>query len=76
MDFATEDHLKHELYSADKNFRKLVDEHRKLETRLTAIASLQHPTEDEIEEEANLKRRKLAIKDEIYSILEEHSQGH
>ena len=76
MNNATEDHLKHELYNSDNNFRSLVDQHRKFEARLTELTALPHPTEQEIEEEGELKRKKLAIKDQIYAIIEEHAKGH
>lgn len=72
MDTANETRLRNELYNKDNRFRALVDKHRKYEKRLNELASLAHPNEQEIEEESKLKRKKLAIKDEIYGILEQH----
>lgn len=72
MDTANDSYLKHELYKKDNRFRALVDKHRKYEKRLEELASLAHPNEEEIEEESKLKRKKLAVKDEIYGILEQY----
>lgn len=72
MNTAHDNHLNHELYNKDNRFRTLVDKHRKYEKRLEELASLAHPNEQEIEEESELKRKKLAVKDEIYAILEQH----
>lgn len=72
MNTANDSYLKHELYNNDNRFRALVDKHRKYKKRLEELASLAHPNEQEIEEESELKRKKLAVKDEIYGILEQH----
>jgi len=76
MDTATQDNLNHELYNADPEFRSLVDAHRKYERRLEELAALQHPTEKELAEEAELKLKKLSAKDRIFAILDEHGKGH
>ncbi len=75
MDTATQDNLKHELYNANPEFRSLVDAHRKYEQRLQELAALQHPTEKELAEEAEIKVKKLSAKDRIFALLEEHEKG-
>jgi len=75
MDAATEDHLKHELYDSDPNFRALVKEHQSYESRLNELNALTHPTEAEIKEEGEIKKKKLAVKEKIYAIIEQHGEG-
>lgn len=72
MEIATSDFTQHELYNTDSEFRALVDRHRRYEARLADLNKLPHPTELEIEEEADLKRKKLATKDQLHNILEKH----
>jgi uncharacterized protein YdcH (DUF465 family) len=72
MDATTEDHLKHELYDIDPMFRALVKEHRSYESRLEELAAITHPTEAELSEEAEIKVKKLAVKEKIYAIIQAH----
>lgn len=60
--------LKEYLFNHDSQYRELVAEHSKYEERLTELTSLIHPNEDELMEEALLKKKKLYIKDQMETI--------
>jgi uncharacterized protein YdcH (DUF465 family) len=60
--------LKDYLFNHDAQFRELVTEHRKYDERLTELTSLLHPNEDELIEEAILKKKKLYLKDQMEQI--------
>ncbi len=74
MDNATTDSLKEQLMKENSAFRDLVSQHQKYEERLSHLSNLHYPSEEEQEEETLLKRKKLAVKDEIYAIMSEFSQ--
>ena len=76
MDIATTDTLKEELMQQDSEFRELAREHTKYEERLTELSSLAFPSDEEQLEEATLKKKKLAIKDQMYTIISQHEKGH
>jgi uncharacterized protein YdcH (DUF465 family) len=59
-------------------FRELANEHKKYETRLSELAELHYPNDEEQLEEVLLKKKKLAVKDEMYSMLNNYyrSQSH
>jgi uncharacterized protein YdcH (DUF465 family) len=75
MDNATTELVKAQLMKEDPSFRDLVSQHQKYEERLSLLSSLHFPSEEEQEEESALKRKKLAVKDEIYSIISKFSQN-
>ncbi len=74
MDNATMEALREQLMKEDPHFRELVQKHQSFEKRLKELASLHFPSEEEQLEETILKKKKLAVKDEIYSILLEYSK--
>ena len=69
MDIATADSLKEELLNSNQEFRDLVKEHHKYEERLTELSALAYPNDEEQLEETQLKKKKLALKDQMYSIM-------
>src|SRR6266567_3704067 len=75
MDIATTDTLKEELMGQDAEFRELAKEHRRYEERLSELSSLSYPSDDEQLEEITLKKKKLALKDQMYSIMLKHEQS-
>ncbi|MCS6874605.1 MAG: YdcH family protein [Pyrinomonadaceae bacterium] len=75
MDNTTMNLIRDELMKEDASFRELVITHQNLEKRLSELASIHYPTQEEQLEEALLKRKKLAIKDEIYSRILRHSKN-
>jgi uncharacterized protein YdcH (DUF465 family) len=55
-----------------EEFRQLVSEHHQLDKRIHQLSSLAYLTDQQYFEEASLKKKKLALKDRIQSILREH----
>jgi len=76
MDIATTDRLKEELMQQDAHFRELAKEHGKYEERLTELSSLTYPSEEEQLEEVTLKKKKLAIKDQMHSMMLQYQRTH
>lgn len=70
------DTVKEELIKENQAFRELVHQHHEFEERLTELAELTYPNDEELLEEITLKKKKLNVKDEIYSILQEYSSQH
>src|SRR6266849_3767039 len=75
MDMTTTDTLKEELMGQDAEFRELAKEHRKYEERLSELSSLSYPSDEEQLEEITLKKKKLAIKDQMYSLMLLHEKS-
>lgn len=69
MDTSTMDTLREQLMKEDPVFRNLAMEHKKYEDRLQELTHLSYPSEDEQLEETLLKKKKLALKDQMYEIL-------
>ena len=69
MDNRTIDTLREQLMKDDPVFRNLAMEHKKYEERLEELTHLSYPNEDEQLEETLLKKKKLAVKDQMYEIL-------
>ena len=76
MDMSTADPVRYELIKSNQTFRELVHQHQDFEQRLSELAHLTYPNDDEQLEEITLKKKKLAIKDEIYSIMQQHAVSH
>jgi len=76
MDMSTADPVRDELLRSNQEFRELVHQHEGFEKRLSELAHLTYPNDDEQFEEVTLKKKKLAIKDEIYSIMQQHAVSH
>ena len=67
MDAATE--TRERLLKEDPQFQRLARKHREYEARLAELQAKRYPTEEEQREEAQLKKLKLSIKDEMERIL-------
>jgi uncharacterized protein YdcH (DUF465 family) len=80
MEMTTTDSLKEQLTQSDPEFRELVREHGRYEARLSELSALAYPNDEEQLEEITLKKKKLAIKDQMQSIMlqyqKEHSSSH
>lgn len=76
MDTATVDTVKSELSEKNPTFRNLVRQHQSFEERLSELSGLTYPNDEELLEEATLKKKKLALKDEMYSMMEEFTNLH
>ena len=68
--------VRDELIRENQAFRELVQQHQNYEKRLTELAELTYPNEEELLEETNLKKKKLLLKDEIYSMMQNYSSSH
>lgn len=76
MDTAMMESVKAELLKVNQNFRELAQKHQNYEKRLNEIAQLTYPSDEEILEESVLKKKKLAVKDEMFNMINEHSKSH
>ena len=76
MDMSTADPVRDELIKSNSAFRDLVHQHQDFEARLSELAHLTYPNEDEQLEEITLKKKKLAIKDEIYAMMQQQVVSH
>lgn len=76
MDMSIVDPVRDELIKENQTFRELVQKHHNYEKRLTELAALTYPNEEELLEESTLKKKKLAVKDELYTMMKEYSDEH
>ena len=76
MDITTVDMVKIELSKKNPMFKGLMQQHQIFEKRLTELSELTYPNDEELLEEATLKKKKLMIKDEMYLMMEEYSNQH
>jgi uncharacterized protein YdcH (DUF465 family) len=76
MDLSTPDAVRDELLKHNPAFRDLVQQHQTFEKRLNELAHLSYPSDDEQVEESTLKKKKLLVKDEIYSIIHDYQVTH
>jgi uncharacterized protein YdcH (DUF465 family) len=78
MEMTKADSLKEELMASNPEFRELAREHGRYEQRLSELSALTYPSDEEQLEEVTLKKKKLAIKDQMYSLMlqAEKSNGH
>ena len=75
MDIATTDSIKEELINRDPEFRQLAQEHHKYEEPLSELSALSYPSDEEQLEEITLKKKKLALKDQMYSIMLQYQKA-
>lgn len=59
----------HELKMADAHFRRLFDEYHEIDQQVYRMDENIDPTDDDTMEE--LKKRRLALKDELYAMLKD-----
>jgi uncharacterized protein YdcH (DUF465 family) len=75
MDITSTDGLREQLLASDPEFRELAREHGRYEERLHELSSLQFPSDEEQLEEVTLKKKKLAVKDQMHEILLRHQKS-
>ena len=75
MEMTKTDSLKEELMSSNPEFRELAREHGRYEQRLSELSALAYPSDEEQLEEVTLKKKKLAIKDQMYSLMLQHEKA-
>lgn len=76
MDMTKIDPIRDELIKENQNFRDLVQQHQSYERRLTELAQLTYPNDEELLEETTLKKKKLNVKDEMYAIMHDYTSSH
>jgi uncharacterized protein YdcH (DUF465 family) len=76
MDMSVADPVRDELLKNNATFRELVHQHESFEKRLVELAHLSYPNDEEQLEEVTLKKKKLQVKDEIYSMIHDQDVGH
>ena len=69
MEMTKADSLKEELIASNPEFRDLAREHGRYEERLSELSALAYPSDEEQLEEVTLKKKKLALKDQMYSLM-------
>ncbi|HVF55482.1 MAG TPA: DUF465 domain-containing protein [Pyrinomonadaceae bacterium] len=75
MEITKTDSLKEELMVSNPEFRELAREHGRYEERLSELSALSYPSEEEQLEEVTLKKKKLALKDQMHEIMLRHRTG-
>jgi uncharacterized protein YdcH (DUF465 family) len=76
MDISTTEAVKNVLFRENQTFRDLVQKHQSYEKRLTELAELTYPNDEELLEETTLKKKKLLLKDEIHEMMQSYSKTH
>jgi uncharacterized protein YdcH (DUF465 family) len=67
--------LKHLLIETNQEFRELASRHHQFDDRLHELESRHYLSNDELLEEATLKKKKLQTKDRMEMILRTHQSG-
>jgi hypothetical protein len=75
MEITDTDSLKEQLIAGDPEFRELAREHGRYEQRLSELSALQFPNDEEQLEEVTLKKKKLAVKDQMHVIMLKHQKA-
>ena len=75
METTNTDSLKEQLIMTDPEFRELAREHGRYEARLSELSALAYPSDEEQLEEITLKKKKLAVKDQMHEIMLRHQKS-
>ncbi len=75
MEMTKADSLKERLMATDPEFRELAREHSRYEARLSELSALAYPNDEEQLEEVTLKKKKLAVKDQMQAIMMRYEKG-
>ena len=77
MEMTKVDSLREALMASNPEFREMAREHGRYEQRLSELSALTYPSDEEQLEEVTLKKKKLALKDQMYSLmLQAEKTGH
>ena len=74
MSAAEAQEVKNLLLTSDPQFRTLAEQHHQLDDRLHQLIEKHYLSATEQVEETNLKKKKLALKDQMESILREYAR--
>jgi uncharacterized protein YdcH (DUF465 family) len=75
MEMSNTDGLREQLIMTDPEFRELAREHGRYEARLSELSALAYPNDEEQLEEITLKKKKLAVKDQMHDIMLRHQNA-
>ena len=64
------------LLQQNDQYRQLAEQHHQLDHRLHELTDRHYLTASEQVEEATLKKRKLALKDQMENMAREYARGH
>lgn len=67
--------VREDLLEANEEYRRLKQQHREFESRLTSLTSKVVLSDDEQVEETTLKKKKLQVKDRMEAIAREARAG-
>jgi len=76
MSAAEAQEVKNFLLTSDPQFRTLAEQHHQLDDRLHQLIDKHYLSANEQIEEINLKKKKLALKDQMESIVREYARQH
>jgi len=68
------DGVKDSLLQTREDFRQLVSEHKALDAQIHRLSGLAYLSDQQQFEETSLKKRKLALKDQIEAIVREQTR--
>ena len=68
--------VKNLLLQSDQQFRHLAEQHHELDDRLHQLIDKHYLSDTEQLEEVTLKKKKLALKDQMESIMREYARQH
>ena len=76
MSAADAQEVKNFLLQSDQQFRQLAEQHHQLDDRLHQLIEKHYLSTTEQFEQVTLKKRKLALKDQMESIVREYARQH
>jgi uncharacterized protein YdcH (DUF465 family) len=76
MNAADAQEVKNFLLQSDQQFRQLAEQHHLLDDRLHQLIEKQYLSATEQFEQVTLKKKKLALKDQMESIVREYTRQH
>ena len=76
MSAAEAQEVKDALLQSDQSFRQLAEQHHQLDDRLHQLTTQTFLSDSERLEQVTLKKRKLALKDQMEQLIHEYAQRH
>jgi uncharacterized protein YdcH (DUF465 family) len=76
MSAAEAQEVKNHLLESDQQFRQLAEQHHQLDDRLHQLIERHYLSENEQLEEVTLKKRKLALKDQMEDLVRQYERQH
>lgn len=76
MSAAEAQEIKHLLLERNEQYRELAERHHQLDDRLHELTEKHHLSSTEQVEEVTIKKRKLALKDEMEQIVRDWTRSH